>query len=82
MSEPRSHDGPKARRHSLRTVFLIYGTIVVGLLGFFIVFPGAKTPGTQGGGTPVQAAAKEVRCEVVVASRSRYRTQDARVEAR
>jgi hypothetical protein len=82
MSEPRSHDGPKARsRHSLRTVFLIYGTIVVGLLGFFIVFPGAKTPGTQGGGTPVQTAAKAIRYEAVIANWNRYRAKDARAEA-
>ena len=82
MSESSSDSARKARsRHSLRTVFLIYGTIVLGLLGFFIAFPGAKTQGTQGGGTPVQTVAKAIRYEAVIANWNRYRAKVARAEA-
>jgi hypothetical protein len=56
--------------------------MVVGLLGFFVAFPDMKTQGTQGGGTPVQAAAKAIRYEAVIANWNRYRAKDARAEAR
>ena len=81
MPESRS-DGERRvnLRRSLRTAFLIYGMFVFGLLGFFIVFPDMKPHGTQGGGTPIQTAAKAVRYEAVVANWNRYRTKDARVE--
>ena len=69
-------------RRSLRTAFLIYGMIVFGLLGFFIVFPDMKPRGTQGGGTPIQTAAKAVRYEAVIANWNWYRTRDATAEAR
>jgi len=69
-------------RPSLRTAFLIYGLIVFGLLGFFIVFPDMTPHGTQGGGTPIQTAAKAVRYEAVIANWNRYRTRDATAEAR
>jgi hypothetical protein len=69
-------------RHWLRTAFLIYGIMVVGLLGFFIVFPDTKTHGTQGEGAPVQTAAKAVRYEAVIANWNRYRNKDARADAR
>ena len=83
MSEPRSHSEHKARsRHWLRTAFLIYGIMVVGLLGFFIVFPDMKTHGTQGEGAPVQTAAKAVRYEAVIANWNRFRNKDARADAR
>ena len=83
MSESRSHceDKTKSRRW-LRTAFLIYGVMVAGLLGFFIVFPDTKTHGTQGEGAPIQTAAKAARYEAVIANWNRYRTKDARAEAR
>ena len=53
MSESRSHSEHKAKSSRwLKTAFLIYGMMVVGLLGFFVVFPDTKTHGTQGEGTP------------------------------
>jgi len=55
--------------------------MVVGLLGFFIVFPSAKTPGTQGGGTPIQTAAKAIKYEAVIANWNRYLAKVARAEA-
>ena len=69
-------------RRVLMTAFLIYGTMVVGLLGYFIVFPDTSTQGTQGQGAPLQTAAKAVRYEAVIANWNRYRTKDARAEAR
>jgi hypothetical protein len=83
MSESRSHSEHKARsRRWLRTAFLIYGTMVAGLLGYFIVFPDTGTHGTQGEGAPIQTAAKAVRYEAVIANWNRYRNKDARAEAR
>jgi hypothetical protein len=83
MSESRSHSEQKAKsRHWLRTAFLIYGVMVAGLLGFFIVFPDTKTHGTQGDGAPVQTAAKAARYEAVIANWNRYRNKDARADAR
>src|SRR5881396_315431 len=69
-------------RRWLRTAFLIYGMMVAGLLGYFIVFPDTKTPGTQGEGTPIQTAAKAVRYEAVIANWTRFRNKDARADAR
>jgi hypothetical protein len=78
-----SHSEHKAKsRHWLRTAFLIYGIMVAGLLGFFIVFPDTKTHGTQGDGAPVQTAAKAARYEAVIANWNRYRNKDARADAR
>jgi hypothetical protein len=83
MSDSRSHSEHKAKsRGRLTTAFLIYGIIVVGLLGFFIVFPDTKTHGTQGEGAPMQTVAKAARYEAVIANWNRYRTKDARAEAR
>ncbi len=83
MSEPRSHGEHKAKsRHLVRTVFLIYGMMVAGLLGYFIVFPDTKTHGTQGEGAPVQTVAKAARYEAVIANWNRYRNKDARADAR
>jgi len=83
MSESRSHSEHKAKsRHWLKTAFLIYGMMVGGLLGFFIVFPDTKTRGTQGEGPPIQTAAKAVRYEAVIANWNRYRNKDARADAR
>jgi hypothetical protein len=82
MSESRSHSEQKAKsRHWLRTAFLIYGVMVVALLGFFIVFPDTRTHGTQGEGAPLQTAAKAARYEAVIANWTRYRNKDARAEA-
>jgi hypothetical protein len=83
MSESRSPSGHKAKsRHWLRAAFLIYGIMVAGLLGFFIVFPDMKSHGTQGEGAPVQTAAKAARYEAVIANWNRYRNKDARADAR
>ena len=83
MPESRAQNERKAdKSNSLRTAFLIYGSLVVGLLVFFIIFPDMKTRGTQGGGTPIQTAAKAIRYEAVIANWERYRAQDARAEAR
>ena len=83
MSESGSHSEHTAKsRHWLRTAFLIYGMMVAGLLGFFIVFPDTKTHGTQGEGSPVQTAAKAARYQAVIANWNRYRNKDARADAR
>lgn len=70
------------KRRWLITAFLIYGTMVVGLLGYFIVFPDTTTQGTQGDGAPIRTAAKALRYEAVIANWNRYRARDARAEAR
>ena len=83
MPESRSNSEQKAKsRRWLTTAFLIYGMMVVGLLGYFIVFPDMSTQGTQGEGAPLRAAAKAARYEAVIANWNRYRTKDARAEAR
>jgi hypothetical protein len=66
----------------LRTAFLIYGIMVVGLLGFLIVFPDATIHGTQGDGAPLQTGTKAVRYEGVIANWNRYRARDVRADAR
>src|SRR5690349_7329883 len=74
MPESRSHSEHKAKsRHRLRTAFLIYGIMVAGLLGFLIVFPDARTHGTQDEG--VQTAAKAARYQAVIANWNRYRNK-------
>ena len=83
MSESRSHSEHKTKSSRwLTTAFLIYGMMVGGLLGFLVVFPGMKTHGTQGEGTPLQTAAKAVRYEAVITNWNRYRNKDARADAR
>jgi hypothetical protein len=83
MPESCSHSEHKVKsRRWLTTAFLIYGTMVVGLLGYFIVFPDTKTHGTQGEGAPIQTAAKAVRYEAVIANWNRFRNKDARADAR
>ena len=81
-SSPSPKERQARTRRWLRTAFLIYGTMVVGLLGFFILFPDTRTHGTQGEGAPLQTAAKAVRYEAVIANWNRYRAKDARAEAR
>ena len=83
MSESPLHSERRARSNrALRTTFLIYGILVAGLFTFFIVFPDMKAQGTQGGGTPLQTAAKAVRYEAVIANWNKYRAKDARAEVR
>ena len=83
MPDSCSHSEHKTKsRRRLTTAFLIYGIMVVGLLGFFIVFPDMKTHGTQGEGAPIQTAAKAVRYEAVVANWNRFRNKGARADAR
>ena len=80
-SLPRQKRQANARRW-LITAFLIYGTMVAGLLGYFIAFPDMTAHGTQGEGAPLQTAAKAVRYEAVIANWNRFRGKDARAEAR
>lgn len=83
MPESRSPSERNAKsRRWLTTAFVIYGAMVVGLLGLFIVFPDAKTHGTKGEGAPVQTAAKAARYESVIANWNRYRNKQARADAR
>jgi hypothetical protein len=83
MPESRSPREHKAQSgHWLKTAFLIYGMMVVGLLGFFVVFPNTTTRGTQGEGAPIQTAAKAARYEAVISNWNRYRNKSARAEAR
>jgi hypothetical protein len=83
MPESRSNSEQKAKsRSGLTTAFLIYGLMVVGLLGYFIVFPDTRTHGTQGEGAPLQTIAKAARYEAVIANWHRYRNKGARAEAR
>lgn len=83
MPESCSPGARKTRsRSGLTTAFLIYGAIVAGLLGFFVVFPDTSNRGTQGEGAPIQTAAKAVRYQAVIANWHRYRNKDARAEAR
>ena len=81
MPDSRPAHERKARStRSLRTAFLIYGMMVAGLLGFLVAFPEMKPQGTQGGGTPLQTAAKAVRYEAVIANWNRYRANTARAD--
>ena len=85
MPESRSNSEQKAKsRSGLTTAFLIYGIMVVGLLGFLIAFPDNTThgTGTQGESAPLQTAAKAVRYEGVIANWNRYRNRDSRADAR
>jgi hypothetical protein len=69
-------------RRWLMTAFLIYGTMVFGLLGFLLIFPGAITHEGVIQSTGAVAAAKPARFEAVIANWNRYRARDARAEAR
>ncbi|WP_028345694.1 hypothetical protein [Bradyrhizobium murdochi] len=61
--------------------FLIYGTMIVGLLGFFVIFPNAANE-TETENARTATATKPVRYEGVIANWNRYRTKDARADAR
>lgn len=83
MSEsPARRERTARSKRMLRRAFLIYGMMIAGLLGFFIAFPDTKPHGTQGGGTPLQSAAKAVRYEAVIANWNRYRNKVSRADAR
>ena len=83
MPDSRSHSEHNAKSKGwLTTAFLIYGIMVVGLLGFLIAFPDMRSVGTQGEGAPLQTAVKAVRYENVIANWTRYRNKDARADAR
>jgi len=69
-------------RRWLITAFLIYGTMVAGLLGFLVIFPGAITHEAEIETTGAVAAAKTGRYQTVVANWNRYRARDARADAR
>jgi hypothetical protein len=80
-SLPRKARQARSRRR-LIAAFLIYGTMVASLLGFFAVFPDAITHETQAEATPAVAATKPGRYEAIIANWNRYRAKDARAEAR
>ena len=70
-------------RHSLRTAFLIYGTMVSACSDSLSFVPGIQSPTElRAAARPIQTAAKAVRYEAVIANWNRYRTKDARAEAR
>ena len=69
-------------RRWLITAFLIYATIVVGTLGLSLAFPDAMPDGKLVVGAHPQAVTKPARYEAVIANWNRYRSNDARAEAR
>ena len=82
LSKPDSQ--PK-RRWLLTMVLLIYGTICLGLLGYFLAFPDEATQTSQAekhlGLDPAQAAKKQGRYEGVAANWNRYRAKNLRADA-
>jgi hypothetical protein len=64
------------------TAFLIYATMVVGLLGYFVVFPDSAIQGTQAEAARTQPLTKPARYEAIIANWNRYRNKDARADAR
>ncbi|MEH2626610.1 hypothetical protein V1292_004665 [Bradyrhizobium sp. AZCC 1719] len=75
---------PKERQANSRrwliTAFLIYGTMVGGLLGFFVIFPNAANE-TEAENARTATVTKPVRYEGVIANWNRYRAKDARADA-
>jgi hypothetical protein len=69
-------------RRWLITALLIYGPMVGGLLGYFLVFPDSMTQGTQAEAAQTHALIKPARYEAVIANWNRYRSKDARADAR
>jgi hypothetical protein len=66
----------------LITAFLIYATMVGGLLGYFVIFPDSMTQGTEAEAAQTHALIKPARYEAVIANWNRYRNKDARADAR
>ena len=65
----------------LITAFLIYGTMMAGLL-LLTIFPDAITRETPAESARAATVGKPVRYEAVIANWNRYRAKDARAEAR
>jgi hypothetical protein len=83
MAKSLSDKGHKAGpRRWLITVLLIYGTMVGGLLGYFVIFPDSMTEGTQAEAAQTHALIKPARYEAVIANWNRYRNKDSRADAR
>jgi len=75
----RTHQATK--RRWLITAFVIYGTMIVGIIGYFAIF--SHTAGEAAVETTgAVAAAKPGRYEAVIANWNRYRGKDARADAR
>ena len=76
----KEHQAKPRRR--LITALVIYGTIVGGLLGYFVIFPDSTSQGTQAEAAQTRALIKPARYEAVIANWNRYRNKDARADAR
>ena len=70
------------KRRWLITGFVIYGTLIVGILGYFAVFSTHATGEAAVETTGAVAATKPGRYEAVIANWNRYRGKDARADAR
>ena len=79
LSDKEHKAGP---RRWLITALLIYGTMVGGLLGYFVIFSDSMTEGTQAEATQTHALIKPTRYEAVIANWNRYRNKDSRADAR
>ena len=83
---PTSPSKPESQRRAVLIVAILYGTICVGLLGYFIAFPDEATRKSQAethlGVDPAYAARKQGRYEGVIANWNRYRTRNMSAEAR
>lgn len=77
---------PESRRRAVLIVAIVYGTICVGLLGYFITFPDEATQKSQAethlGIDPAYAAKKQGRYEGVIANWNKYRAKNMTAEAR
>ena len=81
MPGPLSQQEDQARTPRwLITAFVIYGTMIAGLL-FFTIFPDAITRETPAERARAATLSKPVRYEAVIANWNRYRAKDARAEA-
>jgi hypothetical protein len=69
-------------RRWLIAALLIYGTMVGGLLGYFVIFSDSMTEGMQAEATQTHALIKPTRYEAVIANWNRYRNKDSRADAR
>jgi hypothetical protein len=69
-------------RRWLITAFLIYGTMVGGVLGYFFIFPDFMANGTQAEAAQTHALVRPARYEAVIANWNRHRNKDARADAR
>ena len=77
---PQQEDQARTPRW-LITAFVIYGTMIAGLL-FFTIFPDAITRETPAERARAATLSKPVRYEAVIANWNRYRAKDARAELR